>query len=86
MEYELPSKQTSNDGQYPAQDLQDVPPKARVLVEEEGEAVAHHNHMGLGLTVRNGILGKDQEVEEGDEVRHDESGPWMLEIVAKAGI
>lgn len=73
MEYKLPSEQPSDNGQYPAQYFQDVPSKARILVEQEGEAVAHHNHMGLGLTVRNGVLCKDQEVEEGDEVGHDEA-------------
>lgn len=73
MEYKLPSEQASDNGQYPAYYFQDVPSKARILVEQEGEAVAHHNHMGLCLTVRNRVLCKDQEVEEGDEVGHDET-------------
>jgi len=42
--------------------------------------------MSLCLTVRDGVLGKDEEVEEGDKVGHDETRPWMLEIVAKTGI
>lgn len=73
MEYKLPSKQASDNGQYPAQYFQDVPSEARILVEQEGEAVAHHNHMGLRLTVRHRILSEDQEVKEGDEVGHDKT-------------
>lgn len=42
--------------------------------------------MGLRLTVRDGVLGEDEEVEEGDKVGHDETRPWVLEIVAKASI
>lgn len=42
--------------------------------------------MGLCLTVRDGVLGEDEEVEEGDKVGHDETRPWVLEIVAKASI
>lgn len=42
--------------------------------------------MSLRLTVRDGVLGKDEEVKEGDEVGHDETRPRVLEIVAKTGI
>lgn len=42
--------------------------------------------MGLRLAVGDGVLGEDEEVEEGDEVGHDEPRPRVLEIVAKAGI
>lgn len=42
--------------------------------------------MGLCLTVRNRVLGEDEEVEEGDEVGHDETRPRVLEIVAKTSI
>lgn len=42
--------------------------------------------MSLRLAVRDGVLGKDEEVKEGDEVGHDESRPRVLEIVAKTGI
>lgn len=42
--------------------------------------------MGLRLTVRDGVLSEDEEVEEGDEVGHDETRPRVLEIVAKTGI
>ena len=42
--------------------------------------------MGLRLTVGDGVLGEDEEVEEGDEVGHDEARPRMLEIVAETGI
>lgn len=42
--------------------------------------------MGLCLTVGDGVLGEDEEVEEGDEVGHDETRPRVLEIVAKTGI
>lgn len=41
--------------------------------------------MGLCLTVGDGVFGKDEEVEEGDEVGHDETRPRMLEVVAKTG-
>lgn len=86
MEYELPGEHASDDGQYPAHYFQDVPSEAWVLVEEEREAVAHHNHMGLCLTVRDGVFCKDEEVEEDDQVGHDETRPWVLEIVAKPRI
>ncbi|KAI3370651.1 hypothetical protein L3Q82_007214 [Scortum barcoo] len=56
-----------DNGQYPAHYFEDVPSEARVLVEQEGEAVAHHDHMGLRLAVRDGVLREDEEVEEGDE-------------------
>lgn len=72
MEYELPSQQAGDDGQYPTHHFQDVPPEAWVLVEEEGEAVAHHDHARLRLAVGDGVFGEDEEVEEGHEVRHDE--------------
>lgn len=42
--------------------------------------------MGFCLTVRDGVLGENEEVEEGDEVGHDETRPRVLEIVAKASI
>lgn len=42
--------------------------------------------MGLCLAVRDGVLGEDEEVKEGDEVGHDETRPRVLEIVAKTGI
>lgn len=42
--------------------------------------------MGLGLTVGDGVLCEDEEVKKGDKVSHDEAWPWVLEIVAKAGI
>lgn len=86
MEYKLPGYQASDNGQYPADYFQDVPSEARVLVEQEGETVAHHDHVRLRLTVRDGVLGEDEEVEEGDEVGHDETRPRVLEIVAKTGI
>ena len=86
MEYKLPGYHARDDGQRPAHRFQDVPSEAGVLVEQEGEAVAHHDHVGLCLAVGDGVLGEDEEVEEGDEVGHDETRPRMLEIVAKAGI
>lgn len=42
--------------------------------------------MCLGLTVRDRILCEDEEVEEGDEVGHDEARPGVLEVIAKASI
>lgn len=86
MEYELSGEQASDDGQGPAHHLEDVPAEARVLVEEEGEAVAHHDDVSLGLAVRHGVLGEDEEVEEGDQVGHDEARPRVLEVVAEVGI
>lgn len=86
MEYELPSQQAGDDGQYPTNHFQDVPPEARVLVKQEGEAVAHHDHAGLCLAVGHGVFGKNEEVEEGHEVSHDEPWPRVLEVIAKAGI
>lgn len=86
VEYELPSQQADDNGQYPTNHFQDVPPEARVLVKQEGEAVTHHNHTGLRLTVWDGVFGEDEEIEEGDEVSHDEPWPRVLEVIAKAGI
>lgn len=73
VEHELPSQQASDYGQYPAHHFQDVPPEARVLVEQEGEAVANHDHVGLRLAVRDRVFGEDEEVEEGHQVGHHES-------------
>lgn len=42
--------------------------------------------MSLRLAVGDGVLGEDEEVEEGDEVGHDETRPRVLEVVAKTGI
>lgn len=42
--------------------------------------------MGFSLTVRDGVLGEDEEVEESDQVRYDEARPRVLEVVAKTGI
>lgn len=86
VKYKLPGYHARDDGQRPAHCFQDVPSEAGVLVEQEGEAVAHHDHVGLRLTVGDGVLGEDEEVEEGDEVGHDETRPRVLEIVAKTGI
>lgn len=86
VEYELPSQQASDYGQYPAHHFQDVPPEARVLVKQEGEAVANHDHAGLRLAVWDGVFGEDEEVGEGHEVSHDEPWPWVLEVIAKVGI
>lgn len=86
MEYELPGQQAGYDGQNPTQHFQDVPAETRVLVKQEGEAVANHDHARLRLAVWHRVFGEDEEVEEGDEVSHDEPWPWVLEVVAKAGI
>lgn len=86
MEYKLPGYHANDYGQYPADYFQDVPSSARVLVEQEGEAVAQHDHVGLRLAVGDGVLGEEKEVEEGDEVGHDETRPRVLEIVAEPGI
>lgn len=36
--------------------------------------------------MRDGVLCKNEEVEEGDQVGHDETRPRVLEVVAKTGI
>lgn len=41
--------------------------------------------MGLSLTVGDRVLGKDEEIEECDEVGHDETRPRVLKVVAKTG-
>lgn len=86
VEYELPRQQASDDGQDPTHHFQDVPPEPWVLVKQEGEAVANHDHARLRLAVWDRVFGEDEEVEEGHEVSHDEPRPWVLEVIAKAGI
>lgn len=51
VEYELPRQQASDDGQDPTHHFQDVPPEPWVLVKQEGEAVANHDHARLRLAV-----------------------------------
>lgn len=48
--------------------------------------MAHHNHVGLSLTVGDGVLCEDEEVAERHEVRHEQTRPGMLEIVAETCI
>lgn len=86
VEEELPDKQAGDNGQEPHDDLDGVPASAGVLVPDEGEAVAHHDHVGLRLAVRDRVLCEDQEVEEGDQVGHEHARPRVLEVVAEAGI
>lgn len=86
MEYELPSQQANDYGQYPTHHFQDVQPEARVLVKQEGEAVANHDHASLRLAVWDRVFCEDEEVEEGHEVSHDEPWPRVLEVITKAGI
>lgn len=85
VEDEFPGQQASDDGQNPTQHFQDVPAEPRVLVKQEGEAVANHDHARLRLAVWDGVFGEDEEVEEGYQVSHDEPWPRVLEVVAKAG-
>lgn len=86
MEYKLAGEQASDDGQSPAHHFENVPAEPRVLVEQKGEAVAHHDHVSLGLTVWHWVLGEDEEVEKGDQVGHNEAWPRVLEVVAEVGI
>lgn len=86
MKHKLPGDEARDDGEDPHQDFEDVPASSGIFIHHEWEAVSHYDHMRFCLAVRHWVLCKDQEVEEGDQVGHDQTGPRVLEIIAEAGV
>lgn len=86
MKQEFPGDEAGDDGENPHQDFEDVPSSSGIFIHHEGKAVSHHDHVRFRLAVRHGVFCKDQEVEEGDQVGHDQTRPRVLEIIAEPGV
>lgn len=86
MKHKLPGDEARDDGEDPHQDFEDVPGSSGIFIHYEGEAVSHYDHVRFCLAVWHWVLCEDQEVEEGDQVGHDQTGPRVLEIIAEAGV
>lgn len=84
MEEELASYQSGKDGKQPQEHFYKPPASSLgVFVCYKRKAVPHDNDICFGLAVRDGILGKYQEVTEDHQVGHYQAGPRMLEVVAE---
>lgn len=78
----LPTNQPPEEGYKPEQHLEASPaPFGRILGTHEGEDIAKHWNLTLSAAVRNGVLGKHQEVAEDDKVGHEQPCIRVLQEV-----